>query len=215
VGLLRETGFRAVYSGDETSSAGDRFAVAAFAQNWPQFRGEKAVGVADGQNLPGDWNIAWKTEIPGLGHSSTIVWGDRVFLTTAISSAKDLLFEAVANGGVDMRTDAASQQWRVYCLDRKSGRILWERLASEGVPKIHRHPHNSYASETPATDGEHVVVSFGSDSAKPLDSARPGSIQTSRNRLDFADQSTRVRVDCRVARSFGSPHNRANFTCLV
>jgi outer membrane protein assembly factor BamB len=138
------------------------FAVAAFAQNWPQFRGEKAAGVADGQNLPSDWNIVWKTEIPGLGHSSTIVWGDRVFLTTAISSDKNFLFEAVAKGPVDMRTDAASQQWRVYCLDRKSGKILWERLASEGVPDIHRHPHNSYASETPATDGEHVVVSFGS-----------------------------------------------------
>lgn len=138
------------------------FAAVGFAQNWPQFRGEHAAGVADSQNLPGDWNVAWKTEIPGLGHSSPIVWGDRVFLTTAISSDKDFLFESVLNGKVDMRTDAASQQWRVFCLDRKSGKILWERLASEGVPNIHRHPHNSYASETPATDGEHVVVSFGS-----------------------------------------------------
>jgi hypothetical protein len=109
--------------------------------------------VADGQNLPRDWNVAWKTEIPGLGHSSTIVWGDRVFLTTAISSDKDFLFESVLKGAVDMRTDAASQQWQVFSLDRKSGKILWERLASEGVPSIHRHPHNSYASETPATDG--------------------------------------------------------------
>jgi outer membrane protein assembly factor BamB len=137
----------------------------AVAQNWPQFRGEKAAGVADGQNLPADWNsskVSWKTEIPGLGHSSPIIWGDRVFLTTAVSSDKDFLFEAVLKGPVDMRTDAASQQWRVLCLDRKSGKILWERLASEGVPSIHRHPHNSYASETPATDGEHVVVAFGS-----------------------------------------------------
>jgi outer membrane protein assembly factor BamB len=138
------------------------FAAVGFGQNWPQFRGERAAGVADSQNLPADWNVAWKTEIPGLGHSSTIVWGDRVFLTTAISSDKDFLFESVLKGAVDMRTDAASQQWRVLCLDRKSGKIRWKRLASEGVPNIHRHPHNSYASETPATDGEHVVVSFGS-----------------------------------------------------
>lgn len=137
-------------------------AVAGWAQNWPQFRGEHASGVADGQKLPADWNVAWKTEIPGLGHSSPIVWGDRIFVTAAISSDKNFLFEAVLKGAVDMRTDAASQQWRVFCLDRKSGKILWERLASEGVPNIHRHPHNSYASETPATDGEHVVVSFGS-----------------------------------------------------
>jgi outer membrane protein assembly factor BamB len=138
------------------------FAVAGIAQNWPQFRGEKAAGVADGQSLPADWNVAWKTQIPGLGHSSTIVWGDRIFLTTAVSSDTDFLFESVLKGAIDMRTDAASQQWRVFCLDRKSGKILWDRLASDGVPNIHRHPHNSYASETPATDGEHVVVSFGS-----------------------------------------------------
>jgi outer membrane protein assembly factor BamB len=137
----------------------------AFSQNWPQFRGERAAGVADGQNMPAVWEgskISWKTEIPGLGHSSPIVWGDRLFLTTAISADKDFLFEPAAKGPVDMRTDAASQQWRVFCVDRKSGKVLWERLASEGVPEIHRHPHNSYASETPATDGEHVVVSFGS-----------------------------------------------------
>jgi outer membrane protein assembly factor BamB len=132
------------------------------AQNWPQFRGEHAGGVADGQNLPLTWSAAWSTPIPGLGHSSPIVWNDRVFVTTAISSDSNSLFEAEAKGPVDLRTDAASHQWRVYCLDRKTGKILWDRLADEGVPTIHRHPHNSYASETPATDGEHVVVSFGS-----------------------------------------------------
>ena len=133
-----------------------------FAQNWPQFRGEHAAGVADGQHLPSSWNTAWSTGIPGLGHSSPIVWDDRVFVTTAISSDKNSLFEPAAKGPVDLRTDASSHQWHVYCLDRKTGKILWDRLAYEGVPTIHRHPHNSYASETPATDGRHVVVSFGS-----------------------------------------------------
>jgi outer membrane protein assembly factor BamB len=137
-------------------------ATVAFAQNWPQFRGDHAAGVADGQNLPSSWSTAWSTPIPGLGHSSPIVWDDRIFVTTAISSDQNSLFEPAAKGPVDLRTDASSHQWRVYCLDRKTGKILWERLAYEGIPTIHRHPHNSYASETPATDGKHVVVSFGS-----------------------------------------------------
>jgi outer membrane protein assembly factor BamB len=138
------------------------FAIASSAQNWPQFRGDHAAGVADGQNLPEDWNVAWKTPIPGLGHSSPIVWGDFVFLTTAVSSDKNSIFEPVLKGPVDMRTDPSSQQWWTYCLDRRAGKILWQRLAYEGVPNIHRHPHNSYASETPSTDGKHLVVSFGS-----------------------------------------------------
>ena len=137
-------------------------AAVASAQNWPQFRGTRNTGIADGQNLPLTWTTAWQTPIPGLGHSSPIVWGDRVFLTTAISSNPDSVFEPVAKGPVDMRTDEAPHQWHVYCLDRKTGTILWDRLAFEGAPRIHRHPHNSYASETPATDGKHLVVSFGS-----------------------------------------------------
>src|ERR1700692_3209362 len=119
------------------------FAGVSFAQNWPQFRGEHAAGIADGQNLPLDWNTIWKTPIPGLGHSSPIVWADRIFVTTAISSDEHSVFEPVLKGARNFRTDLASHQWRVYCLDRKTGKILWERLASEGVPKIHRHPHNS------------------------------------------------------------------------
>ena len=137
-------------------------AAVAAAQNWPQFRGERASGVADGQNLPAAWNIVWKTPLPGLGHSSPIVWGDRVFLTTAISNDPNSLFEPILKGPVDLRTDSSSHQWRVYCLDRNTGKILWERLANSGPPQINRHPHNSYASETPATDGEHLIVSFGS-----------------------------------------------------
>lgn len=133
-----------------------------YGQNWPQFRGEHAAGIADGQDLPATWNLAWKTPVPGLGHSSPIVWGDRVFVTTAVSGDQNSIFEPAAKGPVDLRTDAASHQWKIYCLDRRTGKILWERLIYEGIPKIHRHPHNSYASETPATDGTHVVVSLGS-----------------------------------------------------
>lgn len=139
------------------------------AQHWPQFRGPHGSGVADDQRPPVGWNVesgrgvVWKTAIPGLGHSSPVIWGDRVFVTTAISSDPRSVFEPVFKGAQDFRTDKARHQWRVYALDRDTGRILWDRLAYEGVPRIPRHPHNSYASATPATDGRHVVVSFGSE----------------------------------------------------
>jgi len=139
------------------------------AQQWPQFRGPEGSGVADNQRPPVGWNVesgrnvVWTTPIPGLGHSSPVVWGDRLFLTTAISSDPKSVFEPVLKGEQDFRTDRARHQWRVYALDRATGRILWDRLAYEGAPKIPRHPHNSYASATPATDGRHVVVSFGSE----------------------------------------------------
>ena len=73
------------------------------------------------------------------------------------------MFEPVLNGAQDFRSDKARHQWRVYALDRATGKIVWDRLAHEGVPRIPRHPHNSYASATPATDGRYVVVSFGSE----------------------------------------------------
>ena len=139
------------------------------AQQWAQFRGPQGSGVADDQHPPVSWNVesgrgvVWKTPIPGLGHSSPVVWGDRLFLTSAISSDPKTVFEPVLKGEQDFRTDTARHQWRVYALDRATGKIVWDRLACEGVPKIPRHPHNSYASATPATDGRHVVVSFGSE----------------------------------------------------
>ncbi|MBM3791716.1 MAG: hypothetical protein FJW35_15395, partial [Acidobacteria bacterium] len=140
-----------------------------FAQSWPQFRGPQGSGVADDQHPPVSWDlesgrgVVWKTPIPGLGHSSPVIWGDLLFLTTAISSNPDSVFEPVLKGERDFRSDTARHQWRVYALDRLTGKIVWDRLAYEGVPRIPRHPHNSYASATPATDGRHVVASFGSE----------------------------------------------------
>ena len=139
------------------------------AQQWPQFRGPQGSGVAEDQRPPVSWDVesgrgvVWKTPIPGLGHSSPVVWGDRLFLTSAKSSDPASVFEPVLKGEQDFRSDTARHQWRVYALDRATGKIVWDRLACEGVPRIPRHPHNSYASATPATDGRHVVVSFGSE----------------------------------------------------
>ena len=138
------------------------------AQNWPSFRGPRASGIAEGQNLPEHWNgttgenIKWKIRIPGLAHSSPIVWGDRLYVTSAISSQADATFKHGLFGEGDASTDRSVQRWVVYCLDKKTGKILWERIAYEGVPKQKRHVKNTYASSTPATDGKHIVAFFGS-----------------------------------------------------
>lgn len=143
----------------------------ASAQNWPSFRGPNASGVADGQDPPMVWDVSksdsvpWKTPIPGLAHSSPVVWGDRVFVTTAVSSAPkvEFLSRGAAAENADTLKETFRHAWRIYCLNKTSGRILWERTAYEGVPKVGRHPKSSQASATPATDGKHLVVYFGSE----------------------------------------------------
>ncbi|HEY1377557.1 MAG TPA: PQQ-binding-like beta-propeller repeat protein [Gemmataceae bacterium] len=136
--------------------------------NWPSFRGPDGTGVADGQDPPVTWDgktgdgIRWKTAIPGLGHSCPVVWGDRVFVTTAISSGEPNPKVRVGNyGDVASVDDTSKHTWQVLCLDRDSGKILWTKTAYEGVPKIKRHLKGSQANCTPATDGKHVVACFG------------------------------------------------------
>jgi outer membrane protein assembly factor BamB len=138
--------------------------------NWPSFRGPDGTGVADGQNPPITFdvkkneNVRWKTEIPGLGHSCPVVWGDRIFLTTAISSGQPDQKIRVGNyGDVGSVDDMSSHTWQVLCLDRDSGNILWTQTAYEGKPKIKRHLKGSQANCTIATDGKHVVACFGSE----------------------------------------------------
>jgi outer membrane protein assembly factor BamB len=143
-------------------------AVAASAQNWPSFRGPSASGVSDGQNLPVRWdaqrrvNVLWKTELHGLAHSSPVVWGDRVFLTTAVSSKPGATFKPGLYGEGTASDDLSVQQWKVICLERATGKVLWERTAYQGVPKEKRHIKSTYANATPATDGRVVVAFFGS-----------------------------------------------------
>jgi outer membrane protein assembly factor BamB len=138
--------------------------------NWPSFRGPDGTGVADGQQPPIVWNaktgdhICWKTPIPGLGHSCPVVWGNRIFVTTAISSGEPNPKIRIGNyGAVDSVKDDSKHTWQVLCLDRDSGQVLWTRTAYEGVPKIKRHLKGSQANCTPATDGRHVVACFGSE----------------------------------------------------
>jgi outer membrane protein assembly factor BamB len=150
--------------------------VPAPAGNWPSFRGPQASGIAEGQNLPDRWNgttgehVAWKTRIPGLAHSSPIVWEDRILVTTAVSSQADATFKHGLFGEGDASTDRSVQKWNVLSLDKRTGKIAWESTAYEGVPKEKRHVKNTYASSTPATDGKHIIAFFGSQGLYCFDS---------------------------------------------
>ncbi len=136
--------------------------------NWPQFRGPAASGVGSG-SPPTEWNVEsgknvrWKTAIPGLGHSSPVIWGDRIFLTSAVPASGESSLKVGLYGDIAPVKGEPEQTFKVYCLDRKSGKILWERTAASGAPKIMRHPKSTHANPTPATDGKHLVVFFGSE----------------------------------------------------
>jgi outer membrane protein assembly factor BamB len=139
------------------------------AQNWPSFRGPNASGVAEGHKTATSWDatkpsgILWKTEIPGLAVSSPVVWGEAVFVTTAVSSDPKATFRHGLYGDVEPSNDVTKHSWRLYAIDKRSGRILWERVAHEGVPRTKRHPKSSQASCTPVTDGNVVIAHFGSE----------------------------------------------------
>ena len=132
--------------------------------NWPRFRGSGGRGlVLDDPALPLDWsethNIAWKREIPGLGWSCPIVWGDHVFLTSALSSAAA---ETVREGDfLDTGTPKDAHHWILYAIEAGSGRMVWETELARGRPRISRHMKNTYATETPAADSERVYAHFG------------------------------------------------------
>ena len=145
------------------------------AGSWPSFRGVAAAGVADGQNLPDTWNpksgenILWRTRIPGLAHSSPVVWRNRVFLTTAVSSRGAATFKPGLYGDGDASDDRSPHKWVLLAIDTRTGAIEWQQVAYEGRPIDTRHIKSTYASATPATDGRTVVVSFGSQGVYAYD----------------------------------------------
>jgi outer membrane protein assembly factor BamB len=154
-----------------TLTAGERASSAKIAPvkgSWPSFRGPHASGVAEGQNLPDQWNgktgenILWHTKIPGLAHSSPIVWGNRIYVTSAVSSDPKASFKPGLYGDGDASRDLTQHRWMLYALDKQSGKIVWEKVAFEGQPREKRHIKATYANSTPATDGRIVVAWFGS-----------------------------------------------------
>lgn len=136
--------------------------------NWPSFRGHFACGVA-ADSAPVQWdvqtgnNVAWSTPIPGLGHSSPVVWGDRIFLTTAVAESGKSQLKPGYYGDIEPVEGDGSHEWRVLCLDTAEGRILWQQTVHTGVPKTKRHPKSTHANPSCATDGQYVVSYFGSE----------------------------------------------------
>lgn len=134
--------------------------------NWPQFRGESSMGVGFNKNLPTEWgtnrNIAWKTEVPGWGWSSPIVWGEQIIVTSVIRDGvveppkKGLYF-----GGDRLMPAKDKHHWMVYGFDWDTGKKTWEKQIHEGSPGSSVHLKNTYASETPVTDGERIYAVFG------------------------------------------------------
>ena len=138
-------------------------------KHWPSFRGLHASGVAQSSNAPVRWNaeksenIKWKAAIPGLSHASPIVWEDRVFITTAIGSDTSSKLRVGLYGDVAPDQDVSKHTWKVFCLDKTSGKILWERVAYAGAPKVKRHTKATQANSTPVTNGKYVVALFGAE----------------------------------------------------
>jgi outer membrane protein assembly factor BamB len=138
-------------------------------KQWFMYRGNYASGVLDNANLPATWNaetgsnIAWKTKIPGTGHSCPVIWDKKVFVTTAVSESDKGEIKTGIYGSIDPVKDSSVHEWKVYCIDLTSGKILWERVSTKGIPEQKRHPMSSHANCTPATNGEFVVAFFGSE----------------------------------------------------
>ena len=139
-------------------------------ENWPSFRGVNGSGLTGNQDLPLEWdaksgkNIKWSYQTPGLGLSSPIIWGNRVFITTAIDQvADDTSLKVGLYGDVTSVENENPHTWEIICLDRDTGKEIWRKEAYRGVPKIKRHPKSSHASSTAAADGKHVVAFFGSE----------------------------------------------------
>ncbi|MBL8296199.1 MAG: PQQ-like beta-propeller repeat protein [Bryobacterales bacterium] len=140
--------------------------------NWPQFRGPEALGLGVG-TAPMFWNLdpksgptrglKWKTPIPGLSHSSPIIWEDRLYVATAVSSVGEAPLKVGLYGAGDSADDNAEQAWIIYCLDKRTGQVLWERTAHKGRPKAARHTKATHANTTLATDGKRIVAFFGSE----------------------------------------------------
>ena len=141
-------------------------AVAAGPDHWPQLRGPESLGVSENPDLPDRWtdtqNVLWRRDVPGRGWSSPVVWGHRLFVTTVVNQGesekpkKGLYF-----GGNRPKPPATEHQWKVLCLDLETGAVLWQRVVHQGVPQTSLHLKNSYASETPVTDGQFLYAYFG------------------------------------------------------
>lgn len=143
--------------------------------NWPGFRGNGARGIAEGQNPPTSWNVSkdgddelnenliWKTSVAGLGLSCPTIWGDHLYLTSAVSDGDDNGLKIGLYGDVDSIEDDREYEFKVLCYSKLNGELIWEKTANKAKPAVKRHAKSSHANPTVATDGEHVVAFFGTE----------------------------------------------------
>jgi outer membrane protein assembly factor BamB len=141
--------------------------------DWPSFRGPHASGVQEGSPLPTAWNadpeagpvsgVRWRAPIPGLAHSSPIVWGSRVFTATAVRETGEAPLRLGLFGDSDGADDNGAQRWAIYALDKTTGRIVWERTIKTGQPRAGRHVKATHANTTLATDGQRLVCFLGAE----------------------------------------------------
>ncbi|HEY3390211.1 MAG TPA: PQQ-binding-like beta-propeller repeat protein, partial [Prolixibacteraceae bacterium] len=138
-------------------------------KQWPGFRGPWGSGFIENVTTPAKWSIdstksiKWKIPIPGLGHSCPVIWDDYLFVTTAANSTNSESLKVGLYGDIDEANDNSEHEFKVYCLDKHTGKIIWERVAQKGIPKSKRHTKASQANCTPVTDGKYLVVHFGSE----------------------------------------------------
>jgi outer membrane protein assembly factor BamB len=143
------------------------------AEQWPQFRGPGATGVAEGKNLPDTWsttqNVTWKTAIPGNGWSSPIAWGDQIFVTSVVPIGE---IETPKRGLYlqgERPAPAIDHRYMIHAISFATGKTLWQRQLHRGFPPGARHLKNTFASETPVTDGKLVYAAFGNVAIYAMD----------------------------------------------
>lgn len=136
--------------------------------DWPQFRGPSARGIDTNRALPTSWNIdtgtniRWRTPIPGLAHSSPIAVSNRIYVATVVAP-QDADLKVGLYGDIRSAADDDEQEWRLLAIDRSSGHILWNSLAVKARPRVKRHTKASHCNSTPASDGRHIIMIFGSE----------------------------------------------------
>ncbi len=159
----------------ELAHASSSWDIAVSSSNWPGFRGTHSRGVADGQHPPASWdvdtggNVAWKTPIPGFGNSCPTIWGDRLFITSASSPGGNTDVKIGHYGDVDSVQDDSVYEFILYCLNKRTGEILWQRTCNTAKPAVKRHSKSSHANPTVVTDGVHVIAWFGSEGLYAFD----------------------------------------------
>ena len=158
---------------------------------WGQWRGPLATGAAPKADPPVEWsetkNIRWKTKLPGLGHSSPVVWGSLVFVTTAeMTGAKKPFTGVTPDGAHNNMNPLFDHQFAVMAIDRQTGAVAWRRTVATRQPHESTHESATWASNSPVTDGEHVLSFFGSNGLYCLDTG--GRLLWSR---DFGDMQVK------------------------